>query len=76
MGLGWMWLWVILGLLGLWALVAVAITWIVGPRSSEGSPAEVVERQLANGETTSEEYRRLRHVPRTSGIGPDRKASE
>lgn len=75
MGMGWMWLWVILGLLGLWALVAFAITWIVGPRRREAA-AEVLERQLADGEITSEEYRRLRHLPPTNPTAPDKKAPE
>ena len=75
MGMGWMWLRVILGLLGLWALVAFAITWIVGSRRREAA-AEVLERQLAGGEITSEEYRRLRHLPPTNPIAPDKKAAE
>lgn len=75
MGMGWMWLWVALGLLSLWALVAFAITWIVGPRR-RGHSAEVLERQLADGEITSEQYRRLRHLPPTTPIAPDKKEPE
>lgn len=34
-GMGGMWLWMGLGLIGLWALVALVIGWVIGPRRTE-----------------------------------------
>ncbi|MBZ5736405.1 SHOCT domain-containing protein [Nocardioides sp. TRM66260-LWL] len=64
MGSGGMWLWMILGLAALWALVACAIRCTIGPRKStpEQDPIKVLDARLARGEITSEEYRRVRDL--------------
>jgi len=63
-GLGGMWLWMILGLVALWALVACAIRWTIGPRSHapELDPIKLLDARLARGEITTEEYRRVREL--------------
>lgn len=35
MGMGGTWLWMGLGLIGLWVLVALAIGWVIGPRRTD-----------------------------------------
>ncbi|MFE3999001.1 hypothetical protein ACFX43_09410 [Nocardioides sp. YIM B13467] len=50
MGTGGMWLWMGLGLIGLWALVALAIVWVIGPRRTDGAPPA--------GDPTGEGHRR------------------
>ncbi|WP_091047185.1 SHOCT domain-containing protein [Nocardioides sp. YR527] len=70
MGMGGMWLWTtigLIGLIGLWVLVACAIAWVVGPRRTGAAPdalevLEVLEARLARGEITAEEYRRIRRL--------------
>jgi len=63
-GMGGMWLWMILGLVGLWALVACAARWVVGPRRTDPRPdaLQVLDQRLACGEITAEEYRRVRQL--------------
>lgn len=67
MGMSGMWLWMTLGLIGLvglWALVAFAIGWVVGPRRTDAAPdaLAVLDARLARGEITTEEYRRIRQL--------------
>ena len=75
MGMGWMWLWVVLGLLGFWSLVAFVIAWIVGPRRRE-LQAGSLERKPADGEIiTPEQDRSLGHLSSTHPIALDKEAS-
>ena len=64
MGASGMWLWMILGLVVLWALVACAVRWTIGPRrsTSDPDPIKLLDARLARGEITSEEYRRVREL--------------
>jgi uncharacterized membrane protein len=59
-----MWLWMVLGLIVLWAVVACAIRWVVGPRRTHATPDAlgVLDVRLARGEITTEEYRRIRQL--------------
>ncbi|NIJ11389.1 putative membrane protein [Saccharomonospora amisosensis] len=67
-GMGWMWIWPTLVVLGLLALVAAAVLWSRGrpapPRDSsrqEGSSARrILDERYARGEIDEEEYRRRR----------------
>lgn len=43
MGTGRMWLWMGLGLIGLWALVALAIVWVIGPRRTDAPSPPAAE---------------------------------
>lgn len=64
MGFGGMWLWMILGLVALWALAACAIRWTFGPRRSKPGPdpVQLLDARLARGEISAEEYRRVRDI--------------
>ena len=63
-GMGAMWLWTILGLAGLWGLVACAARWVMGPRrpDADRGALQVLDQRLARGEITTEEYRRARQL--------------
>ena len=67
----WMWALMILGTLGLWALVVVVVremfqgrrpeTQTPPPRASSG-PVRLLDDRLARGEINSEEYQRARNL--------------
>jgi putative membrane protein len=64
-GGGW-WIPMIVGMILFWGLVIVGIVWLVrgglGPRddSRRMSPSDLLERRLAEGDLTVEEYRERR----------------
>ena len=70
---GW-WIVMMIGMLLFWALVVVAVVWAVrawtggqgpggpGPARHESTPQEVLERRLAEGEISVEEYEERRRV--------------
>lgn len=61
---GGIWVWMVLGLVALWALVACGIRWVFGPRRPSAAPDALgaLNARLARGEITTEEYRRIRHL--------------
>ena len=64
MGMSAMWLWMLLGLIGLWALVGCAIHWVIGSRRTYSAPValRVLDVRLASGEITDDEYLRIRRL--------------
>lgn len=62
-----MWLWMVVGLALLWVLVTYLVGRIVGLRRSGHGRAAVqaLDRQLAAGEITAEEYRHARQLRAT-----------
>ncbi len=60
-GMDGMWIWVILGLAGLWVLVAMICRAVIGPRSPTSGPdaQDTLDRRLASGGITTDEYRRI-----------------
>jgi putative membrane protein len=67
-GWGW-WLLMSLGMVAFWALVLYGVMWLVrgdalgrSPTSAPQSPHELLERRLAAGEITFDEYERVRRV--------------
>jgi putative membrane protein len=71
-GAGW-WIVMMLGMLVFWALVIVGIVWVVrelgGGRSERDreSPVDVLQRRLAEGDISVEEYERRRQALQASG---------
>ena len=66
---GGMWVWMILGLISLWAIVACIVRWAVGPRRTGATRDALgtLDARLAAGEITTEEYRRIRQHERPEG---------
>lgn len=65
---GW-WIVMMIGMVLFWALVIVAVVWAVrawtggqGPARRESTPQEVLERRLAEGEISVEDYDERRRV--------------
>jgi putative membrane protein len=64
------WIMMILWTVIIFALVAAAIYWLANsyragasaPKPSEGSPREILDRRLAQGELTVEQYKELRET--------------
>ena len=63
-GMSTMWPWMLLGLIGLWALVGCAIHWVIGSRRTVLAPValRLLDVRLASGEITDDEYRRIRRL--------------
>jgi putative membrane protein len=68
--IGWEW-WVVMsiGMIAFWGLVVYAIVWLVRSEASQPReqrprerPDEVLERRLAEGEISIDEYNRLRET--------------
>jgi putative membrane protein len=73
-GEGW-WIVMGLGMLLFWALVIVGVVWVVreltggrGERERE-TPVDVLQRRLAEGDISVEEYERRRQALETSNRG-------
>jgi putative membrane protein len=71
-GWGW-WLFMSVGMVGFWALVIYGVVWLARratpspdagarPRYPAESPRQVLQRRLAAGEISVDEYERLRAV--------------
>ena len=67
MGGGW-WIVMLVGMAAVWALAIGAVVWLVrggsadlGPRRTEG-PLEILDRRLAEGTITADEYRERREI--------------
>ena len=65
----WMWALMILGTLGLWALVVVVVREMfhskrpqTPPPSASSGPVRLLDDRLARGEINSEEYQRARNL--------------
>jgi putative membrane protein len=66
-GVGW-WIVMMLGMVLFWGLIALAVVWLVrelasGRGGREGdAPLKLLDRRLAEGEISVEEYEERRHV--------------
>jgi putative membrane protein len=66
----WMWVLMILGILGFWVLVALVVRSVIqaepsapaSSRVSEPDPLRVLDERLARGEIDTQEYQHTRNV--------------
>ncbi|AXG14416.1 SHOCT domain-containing protein [Intrasporangium calvum] len=66
----WMWVLMILGILGFWVLVAAVVRSVIqaepsapaSSRTSEADPLRVLDERLARGEIDTQEYQHTRNV--------------
>lgn len=73
-GMGWMWLWGLVGLAALWALAALATRWVVGSRGHADTFGETdaSESRRFDDEITAEEYRDICRRPDAPPADPVR----
>jgi uncharacterized membrane protein len=74
------WVVSIIGTLIIVVLIVTAVVWLashrsVGPDALAGSAGEILDRRLARGEVTSEQYDELRHTLATTASSGTRPAS-
>ncbi|PKV92514.1 putative membrane protein [Amycolatopsis echigonensis] len=62
--MGWMWIWPVLVVLGLFAVVGGLLWWVRArretPAGASGSARRILDERLARGEIDEDEYRRRR----------------
>jgi len=65
--MGWMWIWPVLVLMGLAAIVAAVVLWARGGSSPSapnavGRARQVLDERFARGEIDEDQYRRMREA--------------